>query len=502
LATEIVLQTLDDLSTARIMITAQGHAPLDNLLVRLLQEQDRNPDAAKKLQETEIVRLKSGNRTDDEYPDRVRAFLPYERADRLFRTLRQQCEKRVGRLGLDGEVARQILAALTPYESAPTSLLRRVEDSANLVFVTNNAREVEESVSGSFDLVIVEEAARCVPMELLGVMRLSRHWFLIGDHQQLPPFGFDIVKREVDRRIGELIADVEQRRMLERAPATVRTRRDHTEEEASRLQKLLQATPRYLNLFKHLHETGEGKVSATLRTQWRMHPTLGTMVSEIFYQGEAVVNPFGSDFDALVKRTTHRFREPPYLNGCQLIWIDFDPMTTDALCAERRGPGGQLENDAERRTAVAFLRLVRDGRRSRDIAILTPYRKQAEQFRGLLSEQNNVFDAFGSVEDRIFTVDSFQGQQAGTVLLSLVRNNDARTAQHGVGFLAERQRGTVMFSRAEHLLIVLGCSAHFSRFPETRWVMDVFERATVVKSWNELVPFNERSKLEQRRFQP
>ncbi|HYR80554.1 MAG TPA: AAA domain-containing protein [Candidatus Dormibacteraeota bacterium] len=499
LATEIVLQTLADISNARILITAQGHAPLDNLLVRLMQERERNPDAEKKLQSVEIIRLKSGNRTDLEYPERVRNHLPYERADQLFRALRQESESRKEDRGLDGLVARLVVDALAPYASAPTSLLRRVEESANLVFVTTNAREVEEAVSGSFDVVIVEEAARCVPMELLSVMRLSRHWLLIGDHQQLPPFGYELVMNEVERRISALITDVELRRALKRSDGEAVGRHDRNELEASRLQKLLRATPRYMNLFRHLHESGDAKVSATLRTQWRMHPSIGTMVSDVFYGSDAVVNPDGEELEALIKRTTHPFREPAYLSKSQLVWIDFDPMTVDSACRERRGPGGQLENEAERRTAVAFLRLLRNGRRSHDLAILTPYRKQMEQLRGLMSEQQNVFDAFGSVEDRIFTVDSFQGQQAGTVLLSLVRNNDAVNPQSGVGFLAEAQRATVMFSRAERLLIILGCSAHFRRFAETAWVIDIFSRATV-RPWTDFIPAAERSKLDEYRF--
>src|SRR6185436_5528281 len=499
LATEVILQTLHENPNARILVTAQGHAPLDNLLNRLIEERERNPEAEKKLREAELVRITSGNRADTDYPQTVRDFLPYQRAERLFQALRRECEKNRNALGIQGEVARQIADALAPYTSAPTSLLRRIEDSATLVFVTTNARDVEDAAPGSFDVVIVEEAARCVPMELLGVMRLARHWLLIGDHQQLPPFGYELVMNEVERRIRGLIEDVDQRLILRRSTADG-GRTDQLEREAARVQTLLQNAPRYMNLFRHLHVSGDARMTPTLRTQWRMHPTLGSMFSDVCYGGEAVVNPApGAELDALVKRTTHQFREPAFLKNCQLVWINFDHASIDAVCEERRGAGGQLENDAERRTAVALLRQLRADRPSGDIAFLTPYRSQMEQLRGLMSERQNHFDAFGTLEDKIFTVDSFQGQQAGTVVLSLVRNNNATTIRQAVGFLAEPQRATVMFSRAERLLVVLGCAAQFQKWAETSWVVEIYRRA-IVKPWTEFVSVEQRKKLDQRRI--
>lgn len=497
LATEVVLQTLLDDTNYRILVSAQGHAPLDNLLIRLLQEKDRNPKAQKALAETEIIRLKSGNRSDAEYPEAVRSYLPYERADRLFRTLRRETESRQNRDGLHGAVAKALAAALQPYTSAPTSLLRRIEDSANVVFVTTNAREVEEAVPGHFDVVIVEEAARCVPIELLAVMRLARQWLLIGDYQQLPPFGYELVINEVKRKLESLTKDLDAKRATLTDGEGVGRRRQQIESESRRVEQLQQIAPVYLQLFRHLHEsTRDPRASSTLRTQWRMHPTLGEMVSHVFYDDQAVINPDGAQFDELMKRTTHPFRQPLEVKDHQLIWIDFDPVSRSRICGELRGPGGQLENNAERRTAVAFLRLLQNGRQTHDIAVLTPYRKQMEILRVLMGEAENRFDAFGVVQDRIFTVDSFQGQQAATVVLSLVRNNTHDHVRSAVGFLAERQRATVMFSRAERLLIVLGCSAQFKRFEETRWVLDIFERSVVIP-WTHILPLSERTKLEQ-----
>jgi len=53
------------------------------------------------------------------------------------------------------------------------------------------------------------------------------------------------------------------------------------------------------------------------------------------------------------------------------------------------------------------------------------------------------------------TVDSFQGNEAGVVVVSLVRNNRHRMPK-AFGFLGEDERMNVLFSRAERLLVLVG----------------------------------------------
>lgn len=53
------------------------------------------------------------------------------------------------------------------------------------------------------------------------------------------------------------------------------------------------------------------------------------------------------------------------------------------------------------------------------------------------------------------TVDSFQGNQAAVVVVSLVRNNRLPPG-HGLGFLKEAERINVLLSRPERLLVLVG----------------------------------------------
>lgn len=55
----------------------------------------------------------------------------------------------------------------------------------------------------------------------------------------------------------------------------------------------------------------------------------------------------------------------------------------------------------------------------------------------------------------VHTVDSFQGNQADVVAVSLVRNNREGPGK-GMGFLDESSRLNVLLSRAERLLVLVG----------------------------------------------
>jgi serine/threonine protein kinase len=469
LAAEIVLRVLQRNPQGRILVTTQGHEPLDNLLERILDEKRANTHAAKVLDEVEMIRIPSGWRAR---PGEASKFYPHIRAEELYVRLKTWCTRELNSLGLKGIVAAKVHKQLGGYLSVPDSLRRRIQQGANLVFATVNSGHIERELPASYDLVVVEEAARCFPIEVAGAMRLARHWLLIGDHQQLAPFSFE----EIGRLFDEYVSG--QNARIEREPDA--KQRKQQNEWLDDIRKNFHP---YLHLLRHLHEA-KGDHTATLRTQWRMHPALGDMVSEVFYEGHAVCNPENAEkCAALAARRTHRFTAPDWIKGKQLVWIDMDHATISAECEEQRGQGGLIANRLERRTIVSALGAFRNPRVSKDIAILTPYRHQAEELSGFLRDGYvDNFWAFGAIEDRIFTVDSFQGRQAACVLVSMVRNNRLKSPREAMGFLAERERATVMFSRAEQLLVVIGCAAQFQRFATNgaKWITDIIDRANVI----------------------
>ena len=107
-------------------------------------------------------------------------------------------------------------------------------------------------------------------------------------------------------------------------------------------------------------------------------------------------------------------------------------------------------NPGESRFIVHYAKLlVRAGLRPEAFTVITPYNRQVEQLRADFAGDADT-EALRIVP-RINTVDSFQGQEADAVLISLVRSNT-----HGVvGFLSDYRRLNVAVTRArKHVLIV------------------------------------------------
>jgi superfamily I DNA and/or RNA helicase len=77
-------------------------------------------------------------------------------------------------------------------------------------------------------------------------------------------------------------------------------------------------------------------------------------------------------------------------------------------------------------------------------AFISPYSGQVTAAKDILPKQM-----------RISTIDSFQGQEKETIIVSLVRSND----DGDIGFLKDYRRMNVAITRAKEQLFVIGDSA-------------------------------------------
>lgn len=512
LATEIILNTLRHERNARVLVSTGGHEPLDNVLERLAEEARKNEAVRRIWDSIGVVRVPSGR--ERRWSAAVERHFPHRRAEEAYKRLMSRAKELRAGVGLAAVVGQAVLHHLRAYSSAPASLRTRILRNANLVFATTNAREIQEAEPLSFDMVLVEEAARSVPIEVVGPMRLARRALLIGDQEQLPPFSAKVVAAGVAEALDELVKAADRSLAAAEGERGARVaRRGALSARLDQLRFVQASADGWMKLFGHLHNSNRRKEgipgaaedapqSQLLTTQWRMHPEIASIVSKVFYDGKAVRNPTDrEEYKALAARRVHPILRPASIQGKQVVWVDFDPARTDdQTCAEQRSRAGQLENVAERRTMVGFLRQVETRRKTDDIAILSPYRTQVEQMRGLCEPSVNTFNGFEVPLDRISTVDAFQGRQAGVVLVSLVRNNPALPSEErmGVGFLAEKSRSTVLFSRAERLLVVFGCVAHFRRFASTRYIVDIHDAAHERYSWRDFLMGDEISKAGKR----
>lgn len=331
--------------------------------------------------------------------------------------------------------------------------------AANLVFATTmDSLLVELLDTDSFDLVIVEEAGKCYPSELLHALCLGRTALMIGDQRQLPPYQ--------ERRTREAID------AWERSLARASEKLEHHRHMALRfgavfesLHALHRATGRlgeaersWVRPFEHLFDRLSTR--HRLEEQFRMEAPLSDLVGQVFYG-----RPFQHRKGELVASGLLSARPlgealPPELD-VPLLWIDTPHMVTVPEATEDDQKRGVRDNAYEANLVVRYLTRLRAGV-DLDLVILTPYNAQkalllgSEALRGALARVTRR-----SAEEVVRTTDEYQGREAELTILSLVRNNSQ--GARAWGFMTEPERLNVMFSRARFRQVVIGCSAHIER---------------------------------------
>jgi serine/threonine protein kinase len=272
-------------------------------------------------------------------------------------------------------------------------------------------------VTNKYDWVIIDEAARATPGELAVAMQTARRVLLVGDHRQLPP----LYTQEVSNQIS---AD------FPGANPSALTRSD----------------------FERAFESGK-VVGATLRTQYRMAPPIGDLVSECFYP---------SPLNAGRGPAKEIYRQLPTGAKATVNWID----TTKAgrTSWDRPRPNHGSDNLYECRVILSLLRsiasntdllqsLIADIKGDdKLIGIICAYREQKSTLQRLLSEQEWAVGFSDLV--KIDTVDSYQGKENRIIIVSLTRNND----KYRQGFLSSPERINVSVSRAMERLVIVGAS--------------------------------------------
>ena len=290
-----------------------------------------------------------------------------------------------------------------------------------------------------FETVIIDEAARANPLDLLIPMSLGRKRVIfVGDHRQLPQMLEPAVRRAMTTELpDDAVSEVLEQSFFERLFTSLTGR------------------------------TGDVLRTVTLDQQFRMHPILGTFISENFYQphGERVVNGPGTDQRDLVGL--------PF--GYPAVWIDVPRSEgIEEQGIGRRGRSWRRQPEA--RMAVATLRELIESDDSRTVGVITFYTGQELAIWEELDRQGlamrddggyRLSPTWGRAHTeamtprvRIGTVDSFQGREFDVAILSLVRSSEGNSRTHSpqrrYGFLTYINRLCVAMSRQRDALIVVG----------------------------------------------
>lgn len=299
-----------------------------------------------------------------------------------------------------------------------------------------------------FENVIVDEAARASPLDLLIPMSLAaRRIILVGDHRQLPHLLEPEVERELELSVREETRDQIRKSLFER-------------------------------LFLHVKnlEAQDGiKRWVTLDTQYRMHPVLGSFVSDAFYRdhGEDFLSPLNAEANP---RFVHGLGGS--YEGKLAVWKNL-PHTEGG--EERAGYSWRRICEAE--WIAAETRRLLEESPGLSVGIISFYAAQVEAIKDAMQREELttltddgsliIADAWRRTVNsegeacerlRVGTVDAFQGKEFDIVFLSLTRSNriqpgDEKSTRRKFGHLLLENRLCVAMSRQKRLLITVGDSA-------------------------------------------
>lgn len=253
-----------------------------------------------------------------------------------------------------------------------------------------------------FDLCIIDEASKATPTELMVPMASARQWVLVGDERQLPPFldsGLTDPDFLEDRRV--LRSEVDER------------------------------------LFASLAASLPGSSVHTLTQQYRMHPTIGNLISEVFYDGALSSNPRA--LDPIMKQQF----------GSAVAWLHVAAKGAQQRVGLSYANRAEAKMIAENIQAINGYAEILGLEAPVEIAVLSGYSAQVRVLQEVVSNANSRAQR---VRVRFATIDSFQGQEADLCFVSMTRSNP----EGDIGFLASRERLNVALSRARNGLVIVG----------------------------------------------
>ena len=500
LVAHLLRQILEDDPVAQILVTAPGHSAVDvlrekvrdevfggtgdleifPLWVRLGRERnDGTPSDGSAAQVTRDMLTKVASRlgtvkerttTQDEWLDLTRKLLAATPANRYTDSISND-------------------------ERTLSDIQELVKRSASITYCTTAAADLEALADGSqsFDWSIVEEAGKAHGFDLALPLQAGHRWLLLGDQKQLAPYQFTTYQKGLSNLASavEALSGLPSKALVD--TEWIKRWNEYTSEQRQEFQMFcMRWLPTFATLLGQLRDgihgeprlTVEESIGASagrLAVQYRMHPTIGNLISGAFYSDfGGIVNATEDAGGAALTSILHPFQSPNGIAGKAICWIDTPWCQEDPRYHEKEAADGfaRYANTMEVSVIRAFLHRLSVGRphdvHRHEVAILSPYSAQAAllnkeltniQTQALIRFRQSIRrESESPIRDSrvAHTVDSFQGNEADVVIVSLVRNNSELPGQ-GVGFLDDSNRLNVLLSRAQKLLVLVGSWDFFTR---------------------------------------
>ena len=399
------------------------------------------------------------------------------------------------------------LSSLIAVRPAPRSLSKMLvrlsfENAGEAATVLNLSNTI------NFDTVIMDEASKATPPEMLLPLCFGKRSIIIGDHRQLPPMLNEKSFKEAleDAGATELAQEIDQEFL-----------------ETSQFERMI------------LNENISPTILARCNIQYRMHPDINEVIKQFYLDdggleaAEELKQGSNENYDSgnpqkpdNVFSRHHGLFLKGFLNhDIHTIWVNVDGI-------EKR-EGTSLVNDAEIEAVQNIIKLLKHAEgfsefqdhwnyikddfkrwQEQEIGVITFYGEQKKKLKAKLTGTG--------VRLKINSVDKFQGMERNIIIVSTVRSdkqliskNDYNSKKeklnismlqdlggevvatnNEIGFAKLPQRLNVALSRAKRLLIVVGNKTFFEQFTDNKGkplyknAIDVIERKGKIIEANQL----------------
>ncbi len=388
----------------RVMLAAFTNQAVDNMLKRLETEGFHD-----------FVRLGNERSVDNSISGRLLKKLVEQRLgnDGVMET-RQDALQAVHELLRNVPVVASTTATWSSEKYAPSSL--------------NGAWDNHDDALLRFDVAIIDEAGQLTIPAILGALRFTKRFILVGDEKQLPPLVLS--KEAADTGLAESLFSV--LKLLDN---------DYT---------------------KNHDETVSACVP--LKVQYRMNKWISHFASRVFYDSQLI--PHASVANRLLEVTIPK---PGISAVTPSIKRAIDPLYPMVFLDVRSQYDKAKISDAEARTVREIVAaLLARGITQQDIGIIAPYRAQVANLRRhLLRDDTTIgwqalpFDTPLSVD----TVDRFQGGERLVIIMSFATTTLPKLEGQLRDHLTNTNRLNVALTRAQRKLVLVGCVPALEELP-------------------------------------
>ena len=314
-----------------------------------------------------------------------------------------------------------------------------------------------------FDSVIMDEASKATPPEMLLPLCFGKKSIVIGDHKQLPPM---LNEKEFKEALSEL-KDEKAVKLAEEI--------DREFVETSQFERLI------------MNPKVPKSIAARLNIQYRMHPKINNVIKQ-FYTGETDegLEPAQELIDyADTEDLSNPFSRHHGLWNENFIKPDIHTIWINVNEPEEQS-GTSRVNEKEVEAVKSVLQYLKNSRGFEDYfnhwgKIKNEDKRLQEQEIGIISFYGHQVKKLQDVRKyaqkdlglpiRLKTVDKFQGMERNIIIVSTVRSDKITRGgllekNSDIGFAKAPERLNVALSRARRLLIVVGNLKFFENYKD------------------------------------